>query len=121
MAFTLSDNHDHQITVWNAIKDGYSVHAHQIKRLLTETGYSANSKLGRFVGIDAYKEAGGVIMTDLFSEHDNTHLENPELLERLAIEKLQLAAAEFTGNWKWVDVHLELDHGSFRSFGRFTG
>ena len=120
MAFTLTDNHDRQVTVWNAVKDGYQVHPHQIKRLLTETGYSANSKLGRFVGIEAYKDAGGVVMTDLFSEHDNTHLENPELLERLAIEKLQLAATEYTGDWKWVDVHIELDHGAFRSFGNVS-
>lgn len=117
MAFTLTDHHDRQITVWNAIKDGYHVHPHHIKRLLTETGYSANSKLGRFVGIEAYKDAGGAVMTDLFSEHDNTHLENPELLERLAIEKLQLAATDYVGDWKWVDVHVELDHGAFRSFG----
>lgn len=117
MAFTLTDHCDRQVTVWNAIKDGYHVHPHHIKRLLTETGYSANSKLGRYVGIEAYKDAGGAVMTDLFSEHDNTHLENPELLERLAIEKLQLAAADYVGSWKWVDVHLELDHGAFRSFG----
>lgn len=118
MAFTLTDNHDRQTTVWNAVKDSYHVHPAHIKRLLTETGHSANSKLGKFVGIDAYTEAGGQVMTDLFVDHDNTHLENPELLERLAIEKLQEAAKDYIGQWKWVDVHLELDHGAFRSFGR---
>lgn len=118
MAFTLSDNHDRQITVWNSVKEGYSIHPHSIKRLLTETGYSAASKLGRFVGVEAYEKAGGSVITDLFSESDNTHLENPELLERLAIEKLQEASTAYVGDWKWVDVHLELEHGSFRSFGR---
>lgn len=118
MAFTLSDNHDRQTTVWNAVKDSYHIHPHHIKRLLTETGYSANSKLARFVGVEAYKEAGGQVMTDLFVDHDSTHLENPELLERLAVEKLQELAQDYIGAWKWVDVHLELDHGAFRSFGR---
>lgn len=80
MAFTLSDSHDRQTTVWNAIKDGYHIHPNHIKRLLTETGYSANSKLGRFVGVEAYKEAGDQAMTDLFVDHENTHLENQELL-----------------------------------------
>ncbi|MBL4582972.1 MAG: ParB N-terminal domain-containing protein [Gammaproteobacteria bacterium] len=117
MAFTLTDHHDRQITVWNTVKEGYQIHPHHIKRLLTETGYSANSKLGCYVGVQAYKDAGGAVMTDLFSEHDNMHLENPEILERLAIEKLQLAAADYVGDWKWVDVHLELDHSAFRSFG----
>ena len=118
MAFTLSDNHDRQTTVWNAVKDSYHVHPAHIKRLLTETGYSANSKLGRFVGVEAYKEAGGQVMTDLFVDHNSTHLENPELLERLAVEKLQELSKDYIGQWKWVDVHLELDHGAFRSFGR---
>lgn len=118
MAFTLSDNHDRQLTVWNAIKDSYSVQPHSIRRLLTETGYSASSKLGRFVGVEAYEKAGGTVITDLFSEHDNTHLENPELLERLAMEKLQEASTSFVRDWKWVDVHFELDHSAFRSFGR---
>lgn len=118
MAFTLTDDHDRQVTVWNAVKDGWQVQPHTIKRMLTETGYSASSKLGRFVGIEAYQAAGGSVMTDLFSDRDNTHLENPELLERLAIEKLQELAKEHLGQWKWVDVHVELDHGAFRSFGR---
>lgn len=118
MAFTLSDNHDRQMTVWNAVKEGYNVYPNHIKRLLTETGYSASSKLGRFVGVEAYEKAGGTVITDLFSEHDNTHLENPELLERLAVEKLQDASTAYVGDWKWVDVHFELDHSAFRSFGR---
>ena len=118
MAFTLSDDHDRQITIWNAVKDSYHIHPHHIKRLLTETGYSASSKLGRFVGVEAYEAAGGNILRDLFAERDTIHLENPELLERLAIEKLQLIASQYEPDWKWVDVHLELDHGALRSFGR---
>lgn len=108
MAFTLSDNHNRQTTVWNAIKDSYHVHPNHIKRLLTETGYSASSKIGKFVGVEAYQEAGGQVMTDLFVDHDNTHLENPELLERLAIEKLQEMAQDYTGQWKWIEVHRQL-------------
>lgn len=118
MAFTLSDDHDRQIAVWNSVKDGWQVQPYTIKRMLTETGYSASSKLGQFVGLEAYEAAGGSVMTDLFSDHDNTHLENPELLERLAIEKLQTHAKPYQASWKWVDVHLELDHAALRSFGR---
>jgi len=118
MAFTLTDNHDRQITVWNSVKDSHYVHSHSIKRMLTETSYSAGSKLGRFVGIEAYEAAGGVVMSDLFSDHDTTYFENPDLVERLALEKLQAEAEKFTGQWKWVDAHMELDHGALRSFGR---
>jgi ParB family chromosome partitioning protein len=118
MAFTLTDDHDRQLAVWNAVKGGYHIHPQSIKRHLTETAHSANSALGRFVGIEAYEAAGGVLLRDLFDDRASAHMENPELLERLAIEKLQAAAKTFEGTWKWVEVHLSVDYGAFRSFGR---
>lgn len=118
MAFTLTDHHDRQITVWSAIKDGNAHYPHHIKRLLTESSYSASSKLARFVGIEAYEAAGGTVMSDLFSDFDTTYFERPDLVERLALEKLQDAAEAYTADWKWVDIHLELEHGALRSFGR---
>jgi len=118
MAFTLTDDHDRQMTVWNAGKDSYHIHPQSIKRQLTETAHSASSSIGRFVGIKAYEAAGGVLLRDLFDDNAAAHMENPELLERLAIEKLQDAAKTYDADWKWVEVHLSVDYGAFRSFGR---
>ena len=118
MAFTLTDDHDRQLAVWNAVKGGYHIHPQSIKRQLTETAHSTNSALGRFVGIEAYEAAGGVLLRDLFDDRASAHMENPELLERLAIEKLQAAAKPLEGSWKWGEVHLSVDYGAFRSFGR---
>lgn len=118
MAFTLTDDHDRQLAVWNTVKGGYHIHPQCIKRQLTETAHSANSGLGRFVGIEAYEAAGGVLLRDLFDDRASAHMENPELLERLAIEKLQAAAKPFEAAWKWVEMHLSVDYGAFRSFGR---
>ncbi len=118
MAFTLTDDHDRQMTVWNAVKDSYHIHPQSIKRQLTETAHSASSSIGRFVGIKVYEAAGGVLLRDLFDDNAAAHMENPELLERLAIEKLQDAAKTYETHWKWVEVHLSVDYGAFRSFGR---
>ena len=118
MAFTLTDDHDRQMTVWNAVKDSYHIHPQSIKRQLTETAHSASSSIGRFVGVEAYEAAGGVLLRDLFDDNAAAHMENPELLERLAIEKLQAEAKVFEADWKWVEVHLSVDYGAFRSFGR---
>ena len=118
MAFTLTDDHDRQLTVWNTVKDGYHIHPQSIKRHLTETAHSASSSIGRFVGVEAYEAAGGVLLRDLFDDNASSHMENPELLERLAVEKLQSAAKSFEVDWKWVEVHLAVDYGAFRSFGR---
>ena len=118
MAFTLTDDHDRQMTVWNAVKDSYHIHPQTIKRQLSETAHSASSSIGRFVGIKAYEAAGGVLLRDLFDDNAAAHMENPELLERLAVEKLQDAAKTYDADWKWVEVHLSVDYGAFRSFGR---
>ena len=118
MAFTLTDDHERQLVVWNTVKDSYQIHPQSIKRHLTETAYSAGSSLGRFVGIEAYEAAGGLLLRDLFADNDTAHMDSPELLERLAVEKLQKAVKPYEAEWKWAEVHLEVDYGAFRSFGR---
>ena len=118
MAFTLTEDHERQLVVWNIVKDSYQIHPQSIKRQLTETAYSAGSSLGRFVGIEAYETAGGLLLRDLFDDSATAHMDNPELLERLAVEKLQEAVKPYEAEWKWVEVHLEVDYGAFRSFGR---
>lgn len=112
-AFTLTDDHDRQLAVWNAVKGGYHIRPQSIKRQLSETAHSANSALGRFVGIEAYESAGGILLRDLFDDRAAGHMEKPALLERLAIEKLQAAAKPFETDWKWVEVHhkyFEVNH-----------
>lgn len=118
MDFTLIEDHDRQLTVWNAMKGGYHNHPQSIIRQLTETADSANSALGRFVGVEAYEVAGGVRLPDLFDDRACTHIENPDFLERLAIEKLQAAAKPYQAASNWVELDLSVDHGAFRSFGR---
>lgn len=118
MAFTLTDDHARQIEAWEAVKQHYSPSPHAIRNHLTEKSYSGSSKLAKFVGIDAYKKAGGTVIEDLFAEHDSMHLEGPDLLEKLAIEKLQGLAAKEAKTWKWAEACLDVDYDSFRPFGR---
>jgi len=118
MAFTLTDDHARQIEVWDALKEGHYIQPYAIKNRLTEKSYSGASKLAKFVGIDAYKEAGGTIIEDLFSERENTHLSDAELLEEMAETKLAALAKEAAKTWKWADFQLETDYDSFRPFGR---
>jgi len=86
MAFTLTDDRERQLSIYRSLRgwqkndDGY------IRRVLTEKTARANGKLARFVGLDAYRAAGGTTRTDLFGE--NEYLDDPDLLNRLATEKL---------------------------------
>ncbi|WP_159587169.1 hypothetical protein [Chelativorans xinjiangense] len=117
-AFTLSDDHARQLEVWKTVSQQYHFSSHGIRRMLTEKSYSANSRLGRFVGIDAYREAGGVVIEDLFSDHNNSHLEDTVLVERLATEKLEATAEDLRKTWKWAEARHEVAYEEFRHFGR---
>lgn len=118
MAFTLTDDHARQVEAWEAVKQHYSPSPHSIRSHLTQQSYSGASKLAKFVGIDAYKEAGGTVIEDLFAERDATHLEDPDLLEKLATDKLQGMADEAAKTWKWAEACLDVDYDSFRPYGR---
>ena len=71
----------------------------------------------RFVGIDAYEAAGGVVRRDLFDDEQSRFLSDPALLERLAGEKLEaLAGAVREEGWKWVEARLSVDSQALRQF-----
>ena len=49
-----------------------------------------NNRLVKFVGLDAYEQAGGTLEIDLFT--DAGFIENAPLLEKLALDKLTVCA-----------------------------
>lgn len=117
-AFTITDDQERQRTVLNQVQRGYMVHASHVKRLLTEDQVSSTSKLGGFVGIEAYETAGGDVARDLFSERDEGFMTDVALVHRLAEVKLQKRAAELALTWKWVEVVPEMDYGVTAQYGR---
>jgi len=107
-AFALTDDRKRQMKVYRSLKESDSLHPRAIRAALTETMAEAGSKLARFVGLDAYREAGGTTQSDLFSEA--VYLENPELLNDLAIAKLAAARLELeVEGWGWIEVSPERD------------
>lgn len=106
MAFAVTEDHADQVAVWEEINGGY-VHAHQVRRQLTEGKIAANSRYVRFVGQDAYEAAGGTLMRDLFSEGDEgLYLEDRPLVMRLVQDKLTAAGQDIqtSEGWKWVQT-----------------
>lgn len=122
MAFTVTDNHARQEQVWEQVNSSQFISAHQIRRLLTEDAIAANDRRVRFIGIDAYTEAGGYVMRDLFSTDDDGWLQDPALVELLVNEKLNEAAQEIGAEgWKWVEAAIDLPYGCERGKRRITG
>ena len=118
MAFTLSDDHKAQCAVWKQVKGEYHVSAHSVRRLLTEKAVPVNSKLGRYVGMEAYEAAGGHVIRDLFSERDEGYLEDAGLVRKLALDRLEAKAKELEAEWSWAKAMLDPDYGFTSEFGR---
>ncbi|MCH2239937.1 MAG: ParB/RepB/Spo0J family partition protein [Blastomonas sp.] len=122
MAFSVTDNHARQEQVWEQVNQGQHVPAYHIRRLLTEQAIAASDRRVRFIGVDAYTEAGGYVMRDLFSEGDDGWLQDPALVELLVNEKLNDAAQEIgSEGWKWVEAAIDLPYGCERGKRRITG
>jgi ParB family transcriptional regulator, chromosome partitioning protein len=88
-----------------------------IGRLTAGEVEAARSGLARFVGIEAYEAAGGVVRRDLFDSEHSRFLADPSLLQRLALEKLETTVAVLNGEgWRWVEARLDLDSKALRQF-----
>ena len=88
-AFTLTDDHKRQEAV---LKRAHS--AHEVRRMLTDTKVATTHKLFRFIGPDAYAEAGGGITRDLFDKDDEGYADDPALVQQLAAAKFEVLASE---------------------------
>ena len=122
MAFTVVEDHKRQEQVWAAIEKSWAKEPHQIRRMLTERTVPSHDRRAVFVTIEAYRAAGGSVLTDLFAEENGGWLEDAPLLEKLVAEKLRAAAETVaTEGWKWVDARADLPYGFDRAFQRLLG
>ncbi|MHC2331759.1 ParB/RepB/Spo0J family partition protein [Bradyrhizobium sp. USDA 4454] len=112
MAFAITDDQARQEAVYERLS--YDRDAPTIRRLLTETHVAATDRRARFVGLEAYTEAGGTILRDLFTDDRGGYLEDVSLLDlfvtaRLGREADSLRAAE---GWRWTEAHLDFPHAN---------
>jgi ParB family chromosome partitioning protein len=117
MALALSDDHAVQEAAWFGVPH-WEQDAAAIRRRLTAGEIeAARSGLVRFVGIESYEAAGGVVRRDLFDSEQSRFIADPPLLERLAAEKLEaIAVLVRDESWGWVEVRLELTSQALRQF-----
>ncbi|MDE0033173.1 MAG: ParB/RepB/Spo0J family partition protein [Deltaproteobacteria bacterium] len=119
--FAVTTDHHRQMTVYQQVaSQGYRPTAWQVKRLLTQDRVPANSAVAHFVGVDAYEAAGGAVLRDLFSDEDESGvwLEDPVLLNNLAMEKLDETAKDLATRWRWATAVPEVDWTELARYGR---
>ncbi|MET4489028.1 ParB N-terminal domain-containing protein [Bradyrhizobium sp. LA7.1] len=110
MAFAIAEDHARQEAVYERLS--YNRDASTIRRLLTETHVAATDRRAIFVGAEAYTEAGGTILRDLFTEDRGGYFEDVALLDLLVTGKLGRAADDLreAEGWKWTQPHLDFPH-----------
>lgn len=116
MAFTVSGDHARQEQVFERLKTSYDKQPYVIRRMLTEGAVRASDKRAQFIGVDAYVEAGGTVMRDLFQGDDGGWLQDVALVDRMVADKLKTEAeAVAAEGWKWNEVAPDFAYG--HSFG----
>ena len=119
MAFCLTDDHERQEQVFDAIQKQWNKGADAIRRMLTEKTVHAGDRRAIFVSADAYKAAGGIIIRDLFDDDEGGYLQDVPLLERLVSEKLAAEAEALKAEgWGWVEAAVDFP---VESSPRFQG
>jgi len=109
MAFAVSEDHARQEQVFDNLS--WNKEPQIIRRMMTESHIRANDRRAVFVGVDAYRQAGGNVLIDLFSEDGGGYFEDGALLDRRALEKLEGIAAEVLAEgWKWAQAFLDFPH-----------
>jgi ParB family transcriptional regulator, chromosome partitioning protein len=111
MGLAVIDDHERQEAVWEGASE-YQRSGAQLKRAaLGQAVSAASDRLARFVGVEVYTAAGGQVAGDLFTDNDQGYFTDPELLARLAGEKLAAERQQLLGaGVAWVDVIDEYDY-----------
>ncbi|HEY1090191.1 MAG TPA: ParB/RepB/Spo0J family partition protein [Burkholderiaceae bacterium] len=111
IALSLADTHEKQESVWECLPV-FNRSPAALRQVIL--GEGVRGHLVRFVGIQAYEAAGGHVVRDLFADEEGSaaHIGDPELMQRMALDKLKTQAAELCekDGWPWVDVAFDYDH-----------
>lgn len=117
MAFTVSEDHARQEQVFESLS--WNKEPALIRRDMTAGKVPGTDRRAVFIGPEAYQEAGGVVILDLFTEGSSGYFEDAGLLDTLVIEKLREIAAEVQAEgWKWAEASIDFphDHGMRRYY-----
>ena len=120
-AFCVTTDAKLQLAVWEELKaQHYGPSVWQIRRLLTEGRMPATAAIAQFIGVAAYEAAGGALTRDLFAEEDErgTWFDDPALLRKLALDRLEIAAEELRTKWAWAEARVEVEWSDTARFAR---
>lgn len=117
VALAISDDHAAQERAWFEAHEWDRSPAALKRKLTAGEIEAAGNAVVRFVGVEAYEAAGGMVRRDLFDDEQGRFLSDLDLLNRLASDKLEgIAAVLREEGWVWVEARIELDSPGLRQF-----
>ncbi|MER9955206.1 ParB/RepB/Spo0J family partition protein [Mesorhizobium australicum] len=121
-AFTVSGDHARQEQVFERLKASYDKSAYAVRRMLTEGAVRASDKRAQFIGIDAYIDAGGTVLRDLFEGDDGGWLRDVAVVDQMLAAKLKVESETITAEgWKWTEVAPDFAYGHTYALRRLHG
>lgn len=121
-AFSITTDHARQEDVWATVSRSHVQEPYYIRRLLTETAVRADDRRAVYIGVPAYEAAGGIVLRDLFQQDAGGWFQDPALLEKLVLDKLQADAETVKAEgWKWVAAAIDFGYGHTSGLRRIYG
>ena len=105
-AFALTADTDFQRNLFRALAESGQLYGHAVRHAIAQRRTRSDAPAALFVGLDAYRDAGGTIEDPLF-EDDYVAILDPDLMDELATQKLNAVAAKYADDWKWTEVQTE--------------
>ena len=105
-AFAVTEDTEFQRNIFKALEDSGQLYGHAVRQAIGQRRTRSDAPMARFVGIDAYRAAGGKVEDPLF-EDDYVAILDPDLMEELALQKLNAIAAKYADDWKWTAAQIE--------------
>ena len=95
-----------QRNIFKGLSESGQLHGQAVRQAIGARRTRSDAPTALFVGLDAYRAAGGTTEDPLF-EDDYVSILDPDLMEELALRKLNAVAAKYADDWKWTAAQPE--------------
>ena len=109
-AFATTGDTDFQRTVFESLSQSGQLYGHSVRHALSQRQTRSDSPAALYVGLDAYRAAGGNVEDPLF-EDDYVTILDPGLMRELAQQKLNAEGSKYAEGWKWATTQFEFTWG----------
>ena len=105
-AFAVTADTEFVRNIFKGLAESGQLYGHAVRQAIGQRRTRSDAPIALYVGLDAYRAAGGHTEDPLF-EDDYVAILDPDLMEELALQKLNAEAAKYADDWKWSAAQIE--------------